>query len=104
MYRTSPAEWHPATTITTVILTCITRTAGRLYRNDASEYNYLAVRLRGLPPNTEAAGSRVYATVGSVTQLREVSLGNNFISQNPTNQIFGIVQANQSIVVDQPDS
>ena len=64
-------------------------------------------------------------TVGATTQLREVSLNSNFISQNPTDQIFGlgiagqadsvtiewpdgqmsdlgIVQANQNLVVDHP--
>lgn len=97
-----------------------------LFRNDASVNNYLAVKLLGLPPNTAAAGARIHATVGGVTQLREVKIGSNFISQNPTEQVFGIgtaaqvdsltvewpdgaisnlniVPANQHIVVDHPD-
>jgi len=79
--------------------------AGRLFRNDGSENNYLVVKLRGLPPNTEAAGARIRATVGNETQLREISIGSNYISQNPTEQHFGIGVAPQvdSLVVEWPD-
>lgn len=98
---------------------------GRLFRNDAGENNFLTVRLNGLPPNTEAAGARIEATIGNRTQMREIVIGSNFISQNPAVQIFGlgaasqvdslvvqwsdgelsdlgIVPANQSIVIDHP--
>jgi hypothetical protein len=100
--------------------------SGRLFRNDASGNNYVSVTLRGLPPNTAAAGARIRATAGGVTQRREISIGSNFISQGPMEQHFGIgnatqidslivewpdgeqtdlqiVQANQRIVVDHPD-
>ena len=79
--------------------------AGRLFRNDESENNYLFVKLRGLPPNTEAAGARIRATIGNETQLREISIGSNFISQNPTEQHFGLGNAPQvdSLVVEWPD-
>lgn len=99
--------------------------SGLLFRNDTSVNNYVSVKLRGLPPNTGAAGARIRATVGSTTQLREISIGSNFISQGPLEQHFGlgnatqidsltvewpdgqqtdlgIVEANQRIVVDQP--
>jgi len=99
--------------------------SARFFRNDESENNYLTVKLRGLPPNTEASGARIRAVVGDVEQLREVSIGSNFISQNPTEQYIGIgiaaqvdslivewsdglvsdlsiVPANQRIVVDHP--
>lgn len=98
---------------------------GRLFRNDHSQNNFLKIKLNGLPPNTAATGARIKVTVGTSTQMREVSLNSNFISQNPTDQIFGlgtagqadsvtiewpdgqmsdlgIVQANQSLVVDHP--
>lgn len=98
---------------------------GRLFRNDISQNNFLKIKLNGLPPNTAATGARIKVTVGTTTQMREVSLNSNFISQNPTDQIFGlgtagqadsvtiewpdgqmsdlgIVQANQSLVVDHP--
>lgn len=97
---------------------------GRLFQNN-NQNNFLKVRLNGLPPNTAATGARINVTVGTTTQLREVSLNSNFISQNPTDQIFGlgiagqadsvtiewpngqisdlgIVQANQNLVVDHP--
>lgn len=79
--------------------------AGRLFRNDASGNNYVTIKLRGLPPNTAAAGARIRATVGNVSQLREISIGNNFISQNPTEQHFGIGIAPQidSLIVEWPD-
>jgi len=79
--------------------------AGSLFRNDTSENNYLIVKLRGLPPNTAAAGARIRATVGNVTQMREVSIGSNFISQNPTEQHFGVGQAPQidSLIIEWPD-
>ena len=78
---------------------------GRLFRNDARENNFLKVRLNGMPPNTEAAGARIKATVGSRTQMREIVIGSNFISQNPTVQIFGLGTASQvdSLVIEWPD-
>jgi hypothetical protein len=60
------------------------------WRNDRTTGNYLSVRLDGRPPNTRAAGARVYATVGTQTQMREVSIGSNFLSQNSAVQHFGL--------------
>ena len=57
---------------------------------DTGDNNYLRVKLHGLPPNTEAAGARIAVTIGTATQLREIMVGNNFLSQNPTVQIFGL--------------
>ena len=78
---------------------------GRLFRNDTSQNNFLKVKLNGLPPNTDATGARIYVTVGATTQLREVSLNSNFISQNPTDQIFGLGTAGQadSVTIEWPD-
>jgi hypothetical protein len=56
----------------------------------ASGNNFLRVRLVGLPPNTEAAGARIFATIGAKTQMREIMIGSNYTSQNPTVQIFGL--------------
>jgi hypothetical protein len=60
------------------------------WRNDSSGNNFLTVKLAGLAPNTEAAGARIYLTVGTVTQMREIMIGSNYVSQNPTVQIFGL--------------
>ena len=78
---------------------------GRLFRNDSTGNNFVTVKLNGLPPNTQAAGARIRASIGESTQMREIILGSNFISQNPANQVFGLGQAPQvdSLVIDWPD-
>jgi len=78
---------------------------GRLFRNDSTGNNFVTVKLNGLPPNTRAAGARIRATIGETTQMREIILGSNFISQNPADQVFGLGQAPQvdSLVVEWPD-
>ncbi len=78
---------------------------GRLFRNDHSGNNFVTVRLNGLPPNTYAAGARVHITVGGETQMRELTVGSNFVSQNPLDAVFGIGQAAQvdALRVEWPD-
>ncbi|RZU46900.1 cytochrome c peroxidase [Fluviicoccus keumensis] len=51
--------------------------------------HFLQVRLVGISPNTEALGARVYITVGGKTQMREVSLGSNYLGNNPAEVHFG---------------
>ena len=100
--------------------------AATLWMNTHDGNNYLSVDLRGLAPNTQAIGARIIATIAGTDHLREVTLGSNFASHNPTRQLFGlgsasqvdtltvewpdgaqsqirIVAANQRIVVDHPD-
>ncbi len=102
-----------------------TALSATLWQNGASGNNYLKVKLNGLPPNTEASGARIYITAGGVTQMREISIASNFVSQNPTVQTIGLgsaaqagqlriqwpdgvetlladVQAGQTIVIDHP--
>ncbi len=67
--------------------------AATLWENERSVNNYLRVKLEGLPPNTEAVGARITARIGSVTRMREITIGSNYISQNPTLQIFGLGSA-----------
>ena len=64
-----------------------------LNEDPASMNNSLTVKLVGLAPNTEAANARIRVTTGGLTQLREVMIGSNFTSQNPTEQIFGLGSA-----------
>jgi len=59
-------------------------------RSAAAGRNFLRVKLEGLPPNTEAAGARIIAVTGDTVQMREVTIGSNYTSQNPTVQIFGL--------------
>ena len=69
--------------------------AATMWRNNTSTNNFLSVLLHGRPPNTQAANARIYATIGEQTQMREIVIGNNFVSQNPTIQIFGLGSAAQ---------
>jgi hypothetical protein len=79
--------------------------AATLWRNDTASNNFLVVKLIGLVPNTEAAGARIYATTGNRTQMREIMIGNNFVSQNPTIQVFGLGSATEAdtVTVEWPD-
>ena len=78
--------------------------AATLWKNESSN-NFLTVTLRGVTPNTQAVGARIVASVGGKDHLREVNLGSNFASHNPTTQIFGLDTASQadSITVTWPD-
>ena len=78
--------------------------AATLWVNEATE-NYLRVRLRGATPNTQGVGARVVATHGGDDHLREVTLGSNFASHNPTVQLFGLgsTDAVDTLTVDWPD-
>jgi hypothetical protein len=76
----------------------LTEAAGnsaRLWENRAAAVgrHFLRVKLDGLPPNTEAAGARIFARIGDTEQMREVTIGSNYTSQNPTVQIFGLDSA-----------
>jgi hypothetical protein len=59
-------------------------------RSAAAGRSFLRVKLEGLPPNTEAAGARITARIGGKEQMREIMIGSNYTSQNPTVQIFGL--------------
>ena len=72
--------------------------AATLWRNDNDSNNYLSVILTGSAPNTGAAGARISMTYAGGTQMREVSISSNFVSQNPAVQHFGLGSA---AVVDQ---
>ena len=73
--------------------------AATLWMNTLSTNNYLKVKLLGSPPNTEAVGARIYVTVNGVEQVREVNLGSNFASHNPTVQHFGLQAGTQADTV-----
>jgi len=74
--------------------------------NDTTSQNRsLTVKLVGAAPNTQAAGARIRVTVGGVAQLTEISVGNNFTSQTPTAQVFGLgtMEAADSVQIEWPD-
>ena len=83
-----------------------TAPSATLWRNDTEGNNYLAVKLNGEPPNTEAVGARITLRVGDdLNLMREVTLGSNFASNNPTDQLFGLGQAErvETLTVAWPD-
>jgi len=80
--------------------------SARLWENRtaAAGQNFLRIRLEGAPPNTEAAGARIFVRIGETTQMREIIIGSNFTSQNPTVQVFGLgaAEAVDQILVEWP--
>ncbi len=78
--------------------------AATLWRNDASANNHLRVRLEGRAPNTSAVGARITLTANGQDQLREITIGSNFTSQNPLVQVFGLGSNTQAdLTVEWPD-
>jgi len=78
--------------------------AGTLWRNDSSANNYLKVKLEGRAPNTAAAGARITLTAGGRNQMREITIGSNFTSQNPLVQTFGLGASTQAdLAIEWPD-
>lgn len=79
------------------ILVANNNDSATLFRNDGgNQLNYVNIRLTGAAPNTRAVGARVYLSAGGVTQMREINNGSNYVSQNPAEQHFGIM--NETIV------
>jgi enediyne biosynthesis protein E4 len=66
--------------------------SARLWENStaAAGRHSLRVRLEGLPPNTRAAGARIFVRIGEITQMREIMIGSNYTTQNPPVQVFGL--------------
>jgi hypothetical protein len=73
-------------------LTDATPNSARLWENRsaAAGRHSLRVKLEGLPPNTRAAGARIFVRIGETTQMREIMIGSNYTTQNPATQIFGL--------------
>jgi len=65
--------------------------AVQLFRNDLSENtDYLAVILHDEAPNPYAIGAGVEVVSQTISQYREVTAGSNFVSNNQTQQHFGL--------------
>ncbi len=63
----------------------------KLYRNDLeANPGYLQVRLHGEPDNPAAVGATIRVTAHGITQMREITVGSNYASQNPLLQHFGL--------------
>lgn len=64
----------------------------RLLRNDLPPGNHLTVQPRMNGPNRFAIGTVVHATTGSLQQMRLISAGTSFMSQEPAETVFGLGQ------------
>ena len=58
-----------------------------LYRNDATA-GRIAVRLKGLPPNTAGIGARLRLVGGSITQSQEMICGGRYLSGDQAMRVF----------------
>ncbi len=69
----------------------------RLYRNDGANKpnDFLHFRLSGHPPNTQAIGARIYVKQGDRTQMREIHISDNYVSQDPPEAHFGLGEADK---------
>ena len=82
--------------------------AATLWENRTSGNSFLRVELRGTAPNTAAAGARITVRTGAGegrrTLMREITIGSNYLSQNPPTQVFGLGAAVECAVeVEWPD-
>jgi hypothetical protein len=76
------------------------------YENQSSNIGgYLTVDLLGPAPNPKQIGARIYVSAGALDMMREVSYGNNYVSQTPVEQYFGLADASliDSVRVVWPD-
>jgi len=62
----------------------------RLIRNDLTQTRWLRVGLRGLPPNTDAIGARIWLYGSREVQQRMIRTGGSYLSQSEQVQTFGL--------------
>ncbi|HKS35734.1 MAG TPA: VCBS repeat-containing protein, partial [Verrucomicrobiae bacterium] len=60
-----------------------------LYRNDATA-GRIAVRLMGLPGNTQGVGARIQLVGGSMTQAQEMICGGRYLSGDQAARVFAV--------------
>ncbi len=76
-----------------------------IYKNiTESNNNWVKVKVNGFPPNPDAIGARVEIYAGGLVQIREVSGGSGFGSQNMLPLHFGLGTANiiDSLIITYP--
>lgn len=87
------------------ILVATNGKAPTVYTNEFSNSNhYLQIELEGPPGNREAIGARITVETPAATQMREVLLGTNYLSQQPSTLHFGLGDASEvtAITIDWP--
>lgn len=65
----------------------------RLYLNTPNGNHWLSLRLVGDRSNRDAVGARISLTVSGKTQIREITVGTSYISQNSLRATFGLGKA-----------
>ena len=68
--------------------------AGKLYRNRGNDHHWLRVALVGTESNRSGIGTRLLATAGELTQMREIMGGNGF-TQDELVAHFGLGRQEQ---------
>jgi len=64
-----------------------------LYKNQGNKNHWITIQLIGTKSNRDAIGARVTLIVRGKKQIREVTAGSSFISQNSLWQTFGLGEA-----------
>jgi hypothetical protein len=73
--------------------------AAGLYRNDTTAPR-VAVRLKGLPPNTEGIGARITVIGGPVTQSQEMICGGRYLSSDQAERVFAAGNATNTLRIE----
>ena len=66
----------------------------RLYQNQKNNNNWVSIKLIGTKSNIDAVGARIILKAGSLTQMREITMGSSFLGQNSLIQTFGLGKNN----------
>ncbi|NQZ89307.1 MAG: CRTAC1 family protein [Colwellia sp.] len=71
----------------------------------SGQNNFINIKLIDSTSNTQALGARIYVQSADVRQMRELTSGNNYVSQNPVEAHFGLSKASEitSIRIVWPD-
>lgn len=67
-----------------------------VFRNVAQTgHHFFTVRLRGGPDNLDGIGAKVHVRSGQLSQVREIRLGSNYLSNDPLVAHFGLGESQQ---------
>jgi hypothetical protein len=91
--------------IDVLLMSSNTSQAAILWENQIEGQNAVKINLEGAAPNSKGIGTRVAVTTGSFTQTREMTIGSNFASHNPAEEIFGLgsITIIDEILISWPD-
>jgi hypothetical protein len=67
----------------------------RLYRNSGNVNNWLTIKLVGTKSNRDGIGAKIIVTARNGRQIKQVSAGESYLSQNSLWQTFGLGKSNK---------